>query len=319
MNVIPTELNEEHEGMQQDEEEEELQRFDESLVCPFVPTPSGNVTKATFNTLFKTLAALKKDQEDETLVAEEFHKMSTLSGKRKRDFAMVSEGLVESAGISYDDDESEMGSDYGLEESGGEEDVSPPSTPLQQMEQQPPAQASPPSPFFLRREEKPFNEFLRNNELLLWSFPYLFLRGEGVKPGTGSLHARHVKHLLRQHDGRFATDCKFLFTLFNQKQRHAVCRKVKARGRRGVDGTFDALIQTINDEGFEKKLDAALADPQNPESKKLVAQMQRLVKTGSMKIPFSAAERKSAGSEIYSMILLFGKLLMLSLLLLHFK
>ncbi len=92
----------------------------------------------------------------------------------------------------------------------------------------------------------------------------------------------------------------FLFTLFNHKQRHAVCRQVHARGRTGTDGTFTKLMALVNDKEFREKVDRAITEPNKPEGRAMVGELQRLITIGGSKIPFSAMERKSAGSQIYN-------------------
>ena len=86
----------------------------------------------------------------------------------------------------------------------------------------------------------PVDEFHNNDALIVGCFPDIFLlgwfsglhfqviqihacsliAGEGVREGSGSLGAKHVSHLLMQHDNRFSTCMPLLYTLFNQLQRH---------------------------------------------------------------------------------------------------
>ena len=80
----------------------------------------------------------------------------------------------------------------------------------------------------IRRAKEPVNEFLENDKLFLGSYPLLFFLGEGWK-GSGSADKTFINHLLYQHDGRFAQCIPLLFTLFNQKQRHIICKAIKAR------------------------------------------------------------------------------------------
>ena len=80
----------------------------------------------------------------------------------------------------------------------------------------------------IRRGELPMNEFLENDKLFLGAFPMLFFLGEGWK-GSASANPVFIRHLMRQHDNRFARCLPLMFGLFNQNQRHLVCREVKAR------------------------------------------------------------------------------------------
>ena len=80
----------------------------------------------------------------------------------------------------------------------------------------------------IRRGERPMNEFLENDKLFLGAFPMLFFIGEGFK-GKGSANCDFIRHLMRQHDNRFARCLPLMFGLFNQTQRHLVCTEVKSR------------------------------------------------------------------------------------------
>jgi len=162
---------------------------------------------------------------------------------------------------------------------------------------------------YIAREERPFNEFIENDSLLLFSFPHLFLRGQGIKPKK-ALDSRFTRHLLTQHDGRFAKDSKFMFTLFNQRQRHTLCKETTARIRKGSDGTFKNVLAMINNPDFDQNLQNAIKDPESAESKSLISRLQTMLKLGGMKVPFSPAERASAHSKISSMISHFGKFLL---------
>jgi len=57
----------------------------------------------------------------------------------------------------------------------------------------------------ITRSTDPINEFKRNDQLFLDSFPLLFLLGEGWYK-TGSAKKNFILHLLRQYDHRFGRD-----------------------------------------------------------------------------------------------------------------
>ena len=84
-------------------------------------------------------------------------------------------------------------------------------------------------PCVVARDDKLINEFVENEELLLGAFPTLFPSGRELKGLKGSLPQSWSRHLLRFHDGRFGRSHRFIFTLYNQLQRHSAVRAVAAR------------------------------------------------------------------------------------------
>lgn len=162
--------------------------------------------------------------------------------------------------------------------------------------------------FHLPRAEEPYNEFLENGKMLMECFPHLFIRGQGATFVKGGLSTRHVLHYLRQFDNRFGTDLKFLFALFNQRQRHLVARAVTARAKRGHDGTFNQLLSIVNRDDFSDRLQKALVDPTCAESREFTRILTAAIKVGGSGIPFSPAEQSMSMGQLYSTILFSGKL-----------
>ncbi len=133
----------------------------------------------------------------------------------------------------------------------------------------------------------------------------MFSRGQGIDL-TGSISDKFINHLLCQYDGRFAKDTKFIFTLFNQKQRHILCRDVKVKAQQGKDGTFAKISEIVNNKDFVKDVSNAVKNPDEPSSVDLLNKLQSLIKLGGMNVPFSEEERKAAQGQIYSLIVYFG-------------
>ena len=74
----------------------------------------------------------------------------------------------------------------------------------------------------VNRSADSINEFENTNYIYLGLFPNLFIMGSfgnGVKI-NGTLPKKYVRHLLYQRSCKFAEDSKFIFTTFNQQQRH---------------------------------------------------------------------------------------------------
>ena len=156
----------------------------------------------------------------------------------------------------------------------------------------------------IRRENNPICEFTSNDELMYGSFPWLFLFGSGV-PKCGSLPITFTKFLLSHFNQGFAQDHKFLFTIFNQIQRHACVRasslKVNARSR----GTQN-LMDTINDPDFGNKLQSAILHPNSREAKALLQKVMPNVSLIAAKVPFGVAERHNSLYKLYAMIQRYG-------------
>ncbi len=101
----------------------------------------------------------------------------------------------------------------------------------------------------------PINEFTDNAEYFVHGFAHLFLLGEGVPDGQGSLTEKSMQHLMLQFDSRFARCVPMLFALFNQLQRHAACRHVAVRVKGGSTGV-GKFVELANDANFRARLDS---------------------------------------------------------------
>jgi hypothetical protein len=100
-----------------------------------------------------------------------------------------------------------------------------------------------------RRGEDPLNEFEENDRLFLGAFPDLFLLGEGLHDITSSLPKPLVRAMLHQYTAAFAQNALFLFTAFNQRQRHTVATEVSSRARTDPAG-MAGIAAVINDPTF---------------------------------------------------------------------
>ena len=151
------------------------------------------------------------------------------------------------------------------------------------------------------------NEFGENDVYLQSLFPSLFLLGRfgnGCK-GQGTLPKNFVEHLLRQRSTVFAHDPPFLFTLLNQRQRHAVSRSVAARA---VNNSLkmEELAKFLNNEDSMERFEKALRDPNGAEAQSIIKQLNPLVKLINQKVDFSPAQRAFAISELYAYVQYYG-------------
>ena len=86
---------------------------------------------------------------------------------------------------------------------------------------------------FVTTSKVPYNDYTENALLLRAAFPHLFLLGVGLPPTRKCKNSEDkfintvpdalIQKYLFQKDNRFGRDHAFIFQLFNQKMRHAVC------------------------------------------------------------------------------------------------
>jgi len=154
------------------------------------------------------------------------------------------------------------------------------------------------------RGSYPVNEFENNQLIMKGGFPHLFaifdFKRCGVRSGT--LPQQLIKHWLSLADGRFAKEPQFAFLCFNQLQRHSLTQQVARTVRSGKgEASILEFKKLIMEEGFNPKLDKAIANPTDPESVKLQKIIIRHVQTFSSQVLFLAMERKSCLQKIYSL------------------
>ena len=155
-----------------------------------------------------------------------------------------------------------------------------------------------------RLDDTPLNEFEENDQLYLAVFPHLFLFGHGVTH-KGTLSDASVQHLLHQHTGAFAQDARFLFTAFNQKQRHCHANSVSNFSLRDPR-KMEQLGELCNDSEFRKKVVDAEKDPKGDVAKEVMQTMGPLIRTTGAKTEFSPSARAAAISTLYAYVQHFG-------------
>jgi hypothetical protein len=163
-------------------------------------------------------------------------------------------------------------------------------------------------PLFLNvnRSADPICEFTDNDSLILRSFPYLFLFGKGI-PTRGSLSQQFLDHLLFQFDGRFATEARLLFLLFNQKQRHLVARSVSKRlsveGLKIDVNSNVQILKILKNASFEDSLKEARMTGRFPA---LLQPLLNHMNITSSALPLSSGEAKMNVSRLVAMLHYFG-------------
>ena len=70
-------------------------------------------------------------------------------------------------------------------------------------------------------------EFTENDFLIMGAFPDVFFLGRGAQ--RGSVSEEHRRSWMMHHNRRARTNAQLLFLLFDQMQRHATCKTVKAK------------------------------------------------------------------------------------------
>ena len=157
----------------------------------------------------------------------------------------------------------------------------------------------------IRVSDMPVNEFGENETLFLGAFGSLFLLGEGVPTHTGSLSQSLVEHFLHQHDNRFSTTPHFLFTMFNQIQRHAAANNVSFRVKSN-NHAMQAFANLMSDPDFPTQLDAAARNPDTPSAKIISRTVLDITRISGATVPWSRMERESALWRIIALSLYAG-------------
>jgi hypothetical protein len=149
------------------------------------------------------------------------------------------------------------------------------------------------------------NEFGDSDLYFNGSFPFLFMFGQGVAPGSSGISAKQLRHMLTQADNRFARSSAFIFTVFNQMQRHAVCRAVNLKAK-GGQASMERFMAIIEQGDFSERLLAALQDPESPQAKALAVSVLSVARVPGANVPWSGLERKSAMCKLLAIVMYSG-------------
>lgn len=159
----------------------------------------------------------------------------------------------------------------------------------------------PDEPIPIIRGKDPINEFHRNKVIFAGSFVNLFMFGMDrmEELPEGSLPHKFVLHLIRQMTGKFGQSRKFLFTVMNQKQRHAACRAVTLQARTKPADML-RVGELASSLSFKNKVDRAINDPSGVEAKEVMEIIRPLISITGGKIPYSPSDRASGLMTMYS-------------------
>ena len=162
-------------------------------------------------------------------------------------------------------------------------------------------------PMPLRIQDTAVNEYLDNPRLLSLSFPVLFPLGLTARQirGTGLLKQSTIRRLLLSADGRFARNKTFLFTLTNQKIRHANNRSISLH----VDGKTEMsekFVSFVNSEEFSELCQQAAANRNGKSARKLIRKVRPMINVSGITTPWSPLERSAAKGKLFSMAQVYG-------------
>jgi hypothetical protein len=157
----------------------------------------------------------------------------------------------------------------------------------------------------IRVAEFPVNEFDSNETVFLGAFGSLFFLGEGIPQNSAALSQRLVEHLLNQYDNRFATNPHFLFSIFNQIQRHAAARNVSFRVKSN-SRAMTTFAELMSDPNFPQRLEDATRNPDSLSAKKLLNIVLDVTRISGATVPWSRMDRESALWRIIALSLYAG-------------
>jgi len=143
------------------------------------------------------------------------------------------------------------------------------------------------------------NEYAENCKLLRGLFWYDFFLKAGLQNAAG-LGVKARRHMLRQHDGRFAENMELIFLLANQAQRHAHARGVTVR-LKSDPATFKKYAELVESPHFRRQLLRAAANPTGPDAKAVLCVMQPLMMLSSENVPFSSLAMSQDVTRLYSL------------------
>jgi hypothetical protein len=149
------------------------------------------------------------------------------------------------------------------------------------------------------RDAVPVNEFLENGNLIMRSFPELFLFGRGLEMKAGA--SRDVeRHLAMHYTCRFARKRPLLLLLMNQAMRHAACQSVSVRVR-DDEASTKAMAALLARPDFYDQLRRAEADPESKDAEKLLKQFYPFITLSGKRIPFSRIERQNNTTHLLNL------------------
>lgn len=158
--------------------------------------------------------------------------------------------------------------------------------------------------FIVGRDSIPINEFENNNTLFMASFPFLFLHSRGV-PGNSSLSDNFVQFLLHHYSNRFSQNHRFLFTLFNQLQRHQACKQVSTLVKSN-HASIEQFKSIALQPEFKETLRQHINKPNTREAKQFVESLLKCIHVAGSKVPYSPVQQSHHLSEMYAMVQFFG-------------
>jgi hypothetical protein len=96
-----------------------------------------------------------------------------------------------------------------------------------------------------------------------------------------------------------------MFLLFDQLQRHEASRAVSVSARAHPEA-FKEIAKWVASREFGEELERAQLAPESAQAKALLKRIQPHIRTSSTKVPYSAAQRKSSMSHLWSMTYHYG-------------
>lgn len=168
----------------------------------------------------------------------------------------------------------------------------------------PPSSSGTTETIIVVRGTTPINEFSENDRLWLGQFPDLFPLGKGMK-STGPLPMDLVRHMLLQADLRFARCDDFVFTAFNQMQRHAAARGASVRMKAGHPAA-GRLMELLNRPDFDAQLQEAIANPKGQMARQLHSHINTSLQLVGAKVPWSSQQRRLLLSSMKGYVVAFG-------------
>ena len=144
---------------------------------------------------------------------------------------------------------------------------------------------------FCRRAEDPVNEFEEQGRLLACAFPHVFPFGVGIP--RSYLSTNFTRYLMLHHSNSFANEPSLYFLLFNQLHRHTNCRSTSLRVK-AQKKHIDAVTRITKADDFMPRLEAANANPDSVDAKRLMASLHPHIITLGARAPFSPAARKAS-------------------------
>ena len=172
---------------------------------------------------------------------------------------------------------------------------------MPQEDDNPPEEENQPPPNVrISAAKDPSNEYESNDYILYTAFPCLFPLGSGLRK-SGPLTKTDTRHIFTQFSGIFGKTHRFIFSLFDQMQRHHTAGNI-ASAVRNRPQSLEAFKDWVNDPTFIPALERATKNPNSKEAKKILGKIMPHVKTFTSAVPFSAAQRKKAMRFLYAMV-----------------